>query len=199
MLLGKSLGHSGIYSMQSIIDYFNKPLLKVSLAFGGITGLLAFVFFLGLYFMGVIPLGNHKVLDFGIHIILIAGACWYYRKYFGNGFLHLWEALTIGYVVNCVGAFINGWLIYLFITFVDPSVFTSYVTEMMQLLDAGKVQLIKDIQEPEYLKMYKDVQAMQPSVVIKDEVSKKMLMGIIPILVISLIFRKQDYGVFKSK
>lgn len=185
--------------MQSIINYFNKPLLKVSLAFGAITGLLAFIFFLGLYFLGVIPLGNHKVLDFGIHIILIAVCCWYYRKYVGNGFLHLWEALTLGYVVNCVAALINGWLIYLFITFVDPAIFTSYVNEMIQLLDSGKAQLIKDITEPEFAKMYKEIQSMQPSVVIKDEVSKKMMMGIIPILVISLIFRKQDYGVFHQK
>jgi hypothetical protein len=185
--------------MQSIIDYFNKPLLKVSLIFGLITGLLAFIFFLGLYFVGVIPLGNHKVLDFGIHVILIAGACWYYRKYVGNGFLHLWEALTLGYVVNCIGALINGWLIYLFITYIDPSIFTSYVTEMIQLLDTGKDQLIKDIKEPEYLKMYRDVQSMKPSVVITDELSKKMALGIIPILIISLIFRRQDYGVFQKK
>lgn len=185
--------------IQSIKDYFDKPLLKVPLVFGVITGLLAFAFFLGLYFLGVIPLGNHKVLDIGIHVILICGACWYYRKRIGNGFLHLWEALTIGYVVNFVGAFINGWLIYLFITYVDPSVFTSYVTEMLQLLNDGKAALIKDIKEPEFLKMYKEIQEMQPSVVIKDEVVKKLVMGIIPILIISLIFRKQDYGVFHKK
>jgi hypothetical protein len=185
--------------MQSIIDYFNKPLLKVSLIFGLITGLLGFVFFIGLYFVGVIPLGNHKVLDFGIHIIFICGACWYFRKYVGGGFLHLWEALTLGYVVNCVGALVNGWLIYLFITFIDPAIFTAYVAEMVQLLEAGKAQLIKDIQEPEYLKMYNEVKSMQPSVVITDEISKKMLMGIIPILIISLIFRKQDYGVYHKK
>ena len=183
--------------MQSIIDYFNKPILKVSLAFGVITGLLAFVFFLSLYFLEIMPLG--KILDFGIYIILISGACWYYRKTVGNGFLHLWEALTIGYVVNCVAALINGWLIYLFITYVDPSVFTNYTAEMLQLLDQGKAELIKNIKEPEYLKMYKDIQAMQPSVVIKDEISKKMVMGIIPILVISLIFRKQNYGIYHNK
>ena len=147
--------------------------------------------------MGIMPLG--KILDFGIYIILISGACWYYRKKVGNGFLHLWEALTIGYVVTCVAALINGWLIYLFIAYIDPSVFTNYTTEMLQLLDQGKVDLIKNIKEPEYLKMYKDIQAMQPSVVIKDEISKKMVMGIIPILVISLIFRKQNYGIYHNK
>jgi hypothetical protein len=185
--------------MQSIIEYFNKPILKVSLVFGSITGLLAFVFFLSLYWMGIVPLGNHKVFDIGIHMILIAGACWFYRKNVGNGFLHLWEALTIGYVVNCVGALINGWLIYLFITFIDPEIFTKYTAEMISLLNGGKAQLVKDLTEAEFLKMYKEVQSMQPSVVIKDEVSKKMLMGIIPILVISLILRRQDYGVFHKK
>ena len=117
-------------SMKSIIEYFNKPLLKVSLIFGLITGVLVFLFFLGLYFMDIVPLGNNKILDFGIHIILIAGACWYYRKYVGNGFLHLWEALTIGYVVNTFGALIAGWLIYFFVTYADPSVFTDYIAEM---------------------------------------------------------------------
>jgi hypothetical protein len=183
--------------MQSIIDYFNKPILKISLLFGLITGLLAFIFFLGLYFLEIMPLG--KVLDYGIYIIMISGACWYYRKYVGNGLLHLWEALTIGYVINCVAALINGWLIYLFITFIDPAVFTNYTSEMLTLLDQGKEELVKNIKEPEFLKMYQDVKSMQPSVVIKDEISKKMLMGIIPILIISLIFRKQDYGIYHNK
>jgi len=183
--------------MQSIIDYFNKPILKVSLAFGAITGLLAFVVFLGLYFLKIMPLG--KVLDFGIYLIFITTACWYYRKYVGNGFLHLWEALTIGYVVNCVAALVNGWLIFLFITYIDPNIFTQYTADMLHLLQAGKTELVKNIQEPEFIKMYNDVKSMQPSVVIKDEISKKMLMGIIPILVISLIMRKQDYGIYHNK
>jgi hypothetical protein len=183
--------------MQSIIDYFNKPLLKVSLLFGLATGLMAFCFFLGLYALDVMPLG--KILDFGIYIIMIAGACWYYRKTVGQGFLHLWEALTIGYVVNCVAALINGWLIYLFITYIDPTIFAQYTSEMLQLLDEGKAELIKNIKEPEFLKMYQDIKSMQPSVVIKDEISKKMVMGIIPILIVSLIFRKQNYGIYHNK
>lgn len=183
--------------IQAIKDYFNKPLLKVSLLFGLATGVMAFLFFLGLYALDVMPLG--KILDFGIYIIMIAAACWYYRKHVGNGLLHLWEALTIGYVVNCVAAFISGWLMYLFITFVDPALFTQYTSEMLELLDKGKDELIKNIKEPEYIKMYQEVKNMQPSVVIKDEVSKKMLMGIIPILVISMIFRKQSYGIYNNK
>lgn len=185
--------------MKSIIAYFNKPLLKVSLLFGLATGLLVFIFFLGLYLMDIVPLGNNKILDFGIHIILIAGACWYYRKKVGNGFLHLWEALTIGYVVNTIGALIAGWLIYFFVTYIDPSVFTNYLGEMKTLMLAGKAELVKNIGEAEFAKMYNGVGSMERSEIIMDEVSKKTVMAIIPILVISLIFRKQDYGLYQNK
>lgn len=188
-----------LFIMKSILEYFNKPLLKVSMVFGLITGLLAFAFFLGLYAMGIVPLGNNKVLDMGIHVIMIAGACWYFRKRIGNGYLHLWEALTIGYVVNTIAAFINGWLIYLFITYIDPSVFSNYLAEMGSLLEQGREDLVKNIGNAEYLKMFTSIQAMDSSEIITDEISKKTVMAIIPILIISLIFRKQDYGVFHNK
>jgi len=188
-----------LHFMKSLLEYFDKPLLKVSLVFGLITGILAFAFFLGLYAIGIVPLGNNKVMDMGIHVIMIAGACWYFRKKVGSGFMHLWEALTIGYVVNTVGAFINGWLIYLFITYIDPAVFTNYLQEMGTLLMSGKDELVKNIGNTEFLKMYASIQAMEPSEVITDEISKKTVMAIIPILIISLIFRKQDYGVFHNK
>ncbi|SEJ64804.1 Protein of unknown function [Dyadobacter koreensis] len=205
-MTGKQIGLSvclpvilSLLIMKSLLEYFDKPLLKVSLVFGLITGVLAFAFFLGLYAIGIVPLGNNKVMDIGIHVIMIAGGCWYFRKKVGNGFLHLWEALTIGYVINTVGAFINGWLIYLFITYIDPAVFTNYLQEMGTLLMSGKEELVKNIGNSEFLKMYASIQAMEPSEVITDEISKKTVMAIIPILIISLIFRKQDYGVFHNK
>ncbi|TLV00662.1 DUF4199 domain-containing protein [Dyadobacter luticola] len=185
--------------MKSIIAYFNKPILKLSLLFGLVTGILVFIFFLGLYAIGIVPLGNNKVLDFGIHVIMIAGACWYYRKKVGNGLLHLWEGLTIGYVVNTIGALIAGWLIYFFVTYIDPQVFTDYLTQMKSLMMAGRTELVKNIGQAEFLRMYNDVGTMQRSEIVMDEVSKKTVMAIIPILVISLIFRKQDYGVYQNK
>jgi len=185
--------------MQSIINYFNKPVLKISLIFGVITGLLAFVFFLALYFVGVAPLSNIRVLDMGIFIILISGACWYYRKNVGKGLLHLYEALTIGYVVLCVAAIINGWLIYLFVSYIDPSVFTNYIDAGLQLLAKDRKTQLSYLTDPEFVAMYKEVQLNKPSIIIKNEIVQKFIIGIIPILIVSLIFRKQDYGIYSNK
>ncbi|PWJ59618.1 uncharacterized protein DUF4199 [Dyadobacter jejuensis] len=174
-------------------------MLKLPMLFGLITGVLVFAFFLGIYFMGIVPLGNNKILDFGIHVIMMASACWYYRKKVGKGLLHLWEALTICYIVNTIASFIAGWLIYLFVTYVDPTIFTRYLAEMATLLEAGKAELVKNIGEAEYAKMFASIQQMDKSEIITDEISKKTVMAIIPILIISLIFRQQDYGVFHKK
>jgi len=46
--------------------------------------------------------------------------------------------------------------------------------------------------------MYKVVQNNNPSILIKNEIVQKFIMGIIPILVISLIFRRQDYGIYNK-
>ena len=183
---------ANISFMHSFLSYFNKPLLKIPLIFGAATGVMAFLFFLGLYFIGVMPLGNKRALDFGIYLIMLISACWYYRKTVGYGYMHFWEGLTIGYVVNSVGAFVSGWLVYLFITWIDPSVFTGYLADMKQLLMQGKPELVKSIGEAEFQTMVKNVAATHPGELITDEFSKKTVMAVLPILIVSLLFRRQS-------
>ena len=176
--------------MRSFLNYFNQPLLKIPLTFGVATGGTAFLLFLGLYFVGVMPLGNKRTLDFGIYLIMMIGACWYYRRKIGQGYMHFWEGLTICYVVNSVGAFVSGWLVYLFVTWVDPSVFVGYLAEMKQLLLQGKPELVKNIGEAEFQTMLRNVAETQPGELITDELSKKTVLAVLPILIISLLFRR---------
>jgi hypothetical protein len=179
--------------MNNIIRFFNLPLLKIPLLFGLISGLLGFCYFLALYFMGIIPLGNNKVLDFGFFIILNAVCCWYYRKAIGKGVLHLWEGITIGYVINTFGSLVLGWLIYFFVTFIDPAVLTDYVAEMQNLLTSTKENMMKEMKmtEVDYQKLYKDVSDTTSMDLIMDELGKKTIMGVLPVLAIALIFRKR--------
>ncbi|MBB5282566.1 hypothetical protein HNQ92_000687 [Rhabdobacter roseus] len=185
--------------MRKLLDFFNKPLLKIPLVLGALTGILTFMYFLALYFLDITPLGNKKMPDFGIHMIMLVVGCWYYRKYVGKGLLHLWEGLTLCYVLNTTAAFLNGWLIYFFITYVDPAVFTNYLAEMQQLLVQGKGELVKNIGEAEYQQMLRNVMATERSQIITDELSKKTLMAVLPIIIVSMIFRRQDYGVFQGR
>ncbi|GAB4030275.1 DUF4199 domain-containing protein [Spirosoma gilvum] len=183
--------------MKSILNYFSHPLLKIPLLAGLVTGVLCFVYFLGLYALDIPPLGNIRVLDYGIHIIVMVGSVWYYRKYIGHGRLHLWEGLTIGYVINTVAALITGWLIYFFVTKVDPAVFAEYIANSKKLLLDGKKQITDQFGPETFAEQWKKASAMEPSVLLPDELTKKTALAVIPVLIISLIFRKQDYSVLQ--
>lgn len=178
--------------LMSFLNYFNKPILKIPVIIGLITGLLTFAYFLGLYALDVNPLGNIRTPDFGIHIITICYACWYFRKKIGLGWMHLWEGLTIGYVLNMTAAFLTGWLVYLFVTIIDPQIFTDYLNNMEHLLLDGKEKLVEQIGEEEFGVLLSNVKDTDPSTLISDEISKKFVIGIIPILLISLFFRRQQ-------
>ncbi|MVM31027.1 DUF4199 family protein [Spirosoma sp. HMF4905] len=183
--------------MKSILNYFGHPLLKIPLLAGLLTGVLCFLYFLALYAIGVPPLGNIRVLDFGIHIIVMIATVWYYRKYIGHGRLHLWEGLTIGYVLNTVAALVTGWLIYLFVTQVDTGVFAEYIVNSKKLLLDGKKQLTDQFGPETFAEQWNKVITMQPSVLLPDELTKKTALAVLPVLIISLIFRKQDYSVLQ--
>lgn len=181
--------------MNRILDYFRHPLLKFPLLAGLMTGVLCFLYFLALYALGVPPLGNIRALDYGIHIIMLVATIWYYRKTIGHGRLHLWEGLTIGYVLNTVAALVTGWLIYFFVTQVDPGVFAEYVVNSKKLLLEGKKQIIDQFGPETFAEQWQKVSTMQPGVLLPDELTKKTALAVLPVLLISLIFRRQDYSV----
>ncbi|MGA0559050.1 DUF4199 domain-containing protein [Larkinella sp. VNQ87] len=184
--------------MKTFFSYFRHPLLKLPILFGLVAGVLCFVYFLVLYATGVVPLGNVRVPDFGFQIIMMVTAVWYYRKYIGKGFLHLWEALTICYVVNTVGALLTAWLIYFFVKYIDPTVFTRYLEDMRQLLISTKGRLVDTVGQAEYLKALKNIDQITPETLVGDEISKKTVLAVLPVLIISLLFRKQDYSLYNS-
>lgn len=183
--------------MSRVINYFNAPFLKVPLLGGLITGVLAFLYFLALYGLGIPPLGNHKSLDFGIHVIMMVAAVWYYRKFIGQGYLHLWEGLGICYILNTVAALVTGWLIYFFLTQIDPGVFQEYVAGSRQMLIDGKADISKTLGADQFQNLLKEINNVKPGDLIIDELAKKTALAVLPVLIISLLFRRQDYNVLR--
>lgn len=184
--------------MNSILTYFKHPLLKWPLLFGLATGLVCFLYYLLLYALGA-PLIRiyNPPFDYGFFVILMVTAVWYYRKYIRGGMLHLWEGLTICYLVNSFGALVVGWLVYLFVTLFDPHMFTQYIHDLQTLQINGKTEFIKQFGQAAFNEQITKTKQMQPSILIADQFQKKTLLAVLPVLVIALIFRKQDYNVLR--
>lgn len=179
------------------MTYFNHPLLRIPLLFGLASGLAVFIYFLGMHTLGISALYvNEKYpFDFGIHLILMIAAVWYYRRKVGNGMLHMWEGLTICYIVNTMSALLAGWLIYAFVSFIDPTEFSRYLADLQRFQISDKANYVKTFGEEAYKVQLARTANTTPDVLPLSMLGKKTLLGIIPILIISLIFRKQDYSV----
>ena len=175
--------------MQSIIHFFNKPLLKIPLAFGVLVGVICFIFFLIIQGLGKFS-ATTRGLDVGFFIIIIAAACWYYRKHIGKGYLHMWEGISIGYVVWIAGSLLCGYLTAGYFALM-PEALTRYQQTLRQSLLINQADAVKVWGQDIFDQKIADIMHLTPSSFIFDEFRFTVLLVVIPILLIALGFRKQ--------
>ena len=175
--------------MKSVINFFNKPLLKLPLFFGMITGVVCFLFFLLVQSLEKFS-STSRALDVGFFTIIIAAATWYYRKKVGQGYLHMWEGISIGYVVWITGALVCGYLSSLYFYF-SPKALTHYQGILRQSLLVNKAEAIKVWGNESFQQKLADIDKLEPSSFIFDEFRFTLMLVVMPILLISLVLRKQ--------
>ena len=175
--------------MQSVINFLNKPLLKLPLLFGVIAGVVCFLFFLLVQSLEKFS-STSRALDVGFFTIIIAAATWYYRKKVGQGYLHMWEGISIGYVVWITGALVCGYLSSLYFYF-SPKALTHYQGILRQSLLVNKAEAIKVWGNESFQQKLADIDKLEPSSFIFDEFRFTLMLVVMPILLISLVLRKQ--------
>jgi Protein of unknown function (DUF4199) len=185
--------------MNSIVNFINKPLFKLPFTFGIMTGVLCFGYFLVLYAVGITPTENKRSLEFGINLIMMGVAVWYYRKNYRNDTLHIWEGLMICYILNTVATMATGWLIYGFVKLIDPSVFTNILTDAQQDLITNKAMYLREWGDDMYKNATQNIMKTQPEDMITRGLVWKTLVTIFVAPIISILFRNQNYNVFGTK
>ncbi|AXE19473.1 hypothetical protein DR864_17850 [Runella rosea] len=176
--------------MGNVINFFNKPILKIPLAFGVLAGFVCFLFFLVVQNLEKFS-GTGRALDVGFFAIIIAAACWYYRKNIGKGYMHAWEGISIGYVVWLTGALLCGYLTSMFFYF-SPSALDRYKQTLRTSLVTNQAEAMKVWGKEIYQQKLADISQLTPSSFIFDEFRFTLLLVIIAILLIALIFRKKQ-------
>lgn len=174
--------------MQNVINFFNKPLLKIPLAFGVLAGVVCFLFFLLVQSLDKFS-GTSRALDVGFFSIIIAAACWYYRKHIGQGYMHIWEGISVGYVVWLTGALLCGYLTFAFFS-ISSDALVKYKETLRQSLLINQTEAIKVWGKETFQQKLMDIDYLTPSSFIFDEFRFTLLLIILAILIISLIFRK---------
>ena len=175
--------------MQNVINFFNKPLLKIPLAFGVLAGIVCFLFFLVVQTLEKFS-GTSRALDVGFFSIIIATACCYYLKNIGKGYLHACLLYTSRYVVWLTGALLCGYLTFVFFYF-SPSALVRYKETLRTSLVTNQAEAIKVWGKEDFQQKLADISQLTASSFIFDEFRFTLLLIIIVILLIALIFRKK--------
>jgi hypothetical protein len=186
------------------------PILKVSSFFGLLSGVVAFSFFLFLYWKGANPLNNSRLLmDCLSGLIFVIGALLYFRKAVRGGWLHFWEAIAVGLLTNLIAILVSAFLINLFITQVDTRVLPGHLHQLEQtlLLQRKKEDTIlaKDpslkeqvakarLSTPVFQQLLKDARLTTPGDMFWDELGKKGMIGFFLVLFVSILLRRQTYS-----
>jgi hypothetical protein len=164
-----------------------KQILNYALISGSLAGIACFLFFLAMYSTKPNPLALRRP-DIGINIIMIWASIWYYKRNNG-GFLHFYEAFSIGFLTNIIGALLSGILVYLFIEFIDDKPFIEWMIHGKSLLLKDKEMFEKILNEKSYRQSLLSFDTQKHSVIITDDLLFKQI-AIVAISLFGMSMRK---------
>ncbi|MES2732178.1 MAG: DUF4199 domain-containing protein [Bacteroidota bacterium] len=171
-------------------------ILKVAFFFGLVSGGVAFTFFLFLYWKATDPLNNGRLLmDCLSGLLFVIAALLYFRKVIRGGWLHFWEALSIGFLTNLLSALVSAVLILLFITKVDTSVLPTHLHQLEQMLLLRKKEYVILAGEDNFKRQLEQTRLTTPMDMFWDELGKKGIIGFFLVLFVSILLRRQTYSI----
>lgn len=164
-----------------------RRVLNISLFYGLLAGVLYFLFFLLMYFIIENPLGN-KTAPLGLQVIIVLFGVWYFKRQ-NQGYLHFYEAFTIGLVANLLASLLSGLLIFGFLELVDMRPFTTWISESVSFLTADRPSKKEIMSDEAFEKMLASLQNSTTSSVIFDRLIASFW-AIFPIGLFCMALRK---------
>lgn len=169
------------------------PILRTALNFGALSGLGSFVFFLGLYFSDMNPLGPISWFGAWIPILFMVLGSVFYRNNENNGFLNYWVAFRIGFVTATSAAMIFGALIWIFVTVIDSTVLDLYKQESLNALEMTEGMMKNMMGETAFDQSVERIANMDMLDVAASEVLNKILGGVLCAFITAAFVRREHH------
>jgi hypothetical protein len=119
---------------------------------------------------------------------MIWAAIWYFKRNNG-GYLHFYEAFSVGFLTNIIGALISGVLVYLFIEFIDAKPFNEWMLHGKALLLKDREMFEKMLNEKSYQQSLLSFETQKHSVIITDDLLFKQV-AVVAISLFGMAMRK---------
>lgn len=167
-------------------------MFKLSLKYAVFCGgFLLLVFFLMMK-LGLNPLINlnHLLFDLVVYGLFLFFAQKEFKTYYNEGILHLWQGMTIGFVIYAVASFL--FVIGLLVFFqLDSDAIMNYQSDATLFLNEKADLYIKEFGKEGYDQQIEAIKSITAWDLVKSAGFKKIVAGMFVTPVISIILRKQ--------
>ncbi|MDX2191401.1 MAG: DUF4199 domain-containing protein [Bacteroidota bacterium] len=168
-----------------------KPYLSTSLIYGTITGLAAFVWFIGVYYSGANAFYSfQQKLSILLQAVAAYFAIKHYRDKQKEGLLSFGEGIIIGMLVALVTALIAGVGIFIFSNYIQPQMITEHVQTLRRYMEVNKTELINRSSEEMYKGNLKGVDEVSAFSLALDDFIWKIIRGTMFSILVSLVLRR---------
>ncbi|MFC2125673.1 DUF4199 domain-containing protein, partial [Bacteroidota bacterium] len=167
-----------------------KPILKISLRYGGMGAALSAVLFIILFYSGKNPFLIPAMLDFRIlvfPIILLFGIR-DFKENINGGYLHFWEGMSVGLLEIFVFSFLMLLFILAFGSLIETGLVDQYITDLQEQIIAGKERFSGSIGEEAYSKTLEILPSTTIFDLALDYFLKSWPLGLFLIIILTLIF-----------
>lgn len=170
-----------------------KPIVKVSIKYGLICGVMSVFAFYVQVLMGMNPLINLN--SFFIDLIIFFGFIFFankeFKDYRNDGFLHFWQGMTVGLIIIfSVGVIFSVFSATYYL--INPDVFTEYVQNATKIFENQKELLLERMTEVEFNQRLVDLKATKISDLVITDFFKKVGVGFLVTPVVAVLLRKQS-------
>ncbi len=171
---------------------FRVPLVKVSLRYGFVAGLLCFVFVVSLYYMGKHPFLIGPYFDFRIPVfaLLLFFCLKEIRDYYHEGVLAMWQGMVSCLIFTFVCATIDWALIWLF-CLTQPAFVTTFISTATQQIGALPADIVARIGKDQLDRNLSALLSTRGLDLAIDYFGKSFIISFFISVIISVILRRQ--------
>jgi hypothetical protein len=166
-------------------------LLKVSIRYGLVAGILEVILMVILYYAGRNPLMISPFLDFRILLygIFIFFALKEFRDFHQSGLLYFWQGLFSSFIVVLLGSIIGSAGLWIFGS-LEPELVSSYVEQMQAYLKTFPKEEIEKIGKDIYERNYNQLPSTNISTLVFTHYVQGMMIGFFVSIILSVILRR---------
>ena len=170
-----------------------KDLLRVSIRYGAVAGVLSAILLVILYYSGRNPLLIAPFLDFRIFVfgIFIFFSLKEYRDVYQGGLLYFWQGLFGSFVVVVLSSTISSLGLYIFGS-TEKNFMTSYVKGMTEYLKTFPPEEVERIGKDIYERNLADLPSTNISTLVQTHFVQGIIIGFFISVILSVILRRTN-------